>query len=65
MPHIPSYGGEEEEKAEFGNMQTTAEGNHFASAYFCRGILPKDLILEELVKYERPLIRKTECEECL
>ena len=24
-----------------------------------------DLILEELVKYERPLIRKTECEECL
>ena len=48
-----------------GNMQTTAEGNHFASAYFCRGILPKDLILEELVKYERPLIRKTEYEECL
>ena len=39
-----------------GNMQTTAEGNHFASAYFCRGILPRDLILEELVKYERPLI---------
>ena len=30
-----------------------------------RGILTKDLILEELVKYERPLIRKTECEECL
>ena len=28
-----------------------------------RGILPKDLILEELVKYERPLICKTECEE--
>ena len=40
------------------NMQTTAEGNHFASAYFCRGILPRDLILEELVKYERPLINK-------
>ena len=41
-----------------GNMQTTAEGNHFASAYFCRGILPRDLIVEELVKYERPLIVK-------
>lgn len=38
-----------------GNFETYTKGNHFASAYFCRGILPKDLIVEELTKYERPL----------
>ena len=38
-----------------GSMQIAAEGNLFASAYFCREILPKDLILEELRKYERKL----------
>ena len=37
------------------NFNTYTKGNHFASAYFCRDILPKDLILEELIKYERPL----------
>ena len=37
------------------NFQTYTKGNHFASGYFCRGILPRDLILEELIKYERPL----------
>jgi len=37
------------------NFNTYTKGNHFASAYFCRDILPKDLILEDLVKYERPL----------
>ena len=38
------------------NLRHTQKGNHFASAYFCRGILPKDLIIEELIKYKRPLI---------
>ena len=40
------------------NMQTSTEGSPFASAYFCRGVLPKDLIVEKLVKYNRPLIEK-------
>ena len=31
------------------------EGSPFATAYFCRGVLPKDLIVEELVKYDRIL----------
>lgn len=38
------------------DFQNYTKGNHFASAYFCRGVLPKDLIIEELVKYDRPLI---------
>lgn len=38
------------------NFETYTKGNHFASAYFCRNILPKDLIIEKLEKYERPLI---------
>lgn len=38
------------------NFKTYTQGNHFASAYFCRGVLPKDLIVEHLEKYERPLI---------
>lgn len=42
------------------NMQTPTEGSPFASAYFCRGVLPKDLIVEKLVKYNRPLIEKGE-----
>ena len=37
------------------NFQTYTKGNHFASAYFCRDVLPKDLIVEELIKYERSL----------
>lgn len=40
------------------NFETYRKGNHFASAYFCRDFLPKDLIVEELKKYERPLIVK-------
>lgn len=31
------------------------EGSPFASAYFCKDILPKDLILEHLNKYNRPI----------
>ena len=38
------------------SMDKTIEGSPFASAYFCREVLPRDLIVEELVKYERPLI---------
>ena len=37
------------------NMITTVEGSPFASAYFCRNLLPKDLIIEHLNKYNAPL----------
>ena len=37
------------------NMGTPNKGAPFASAYFCRGVLPNDLILEHLNKYNRPL----------
>lgn len=39
-----------------GKMQSTyVAGCSFASVYFCRWLLDKNLILEELVQYERPL----------
>ena len=38
------------------NLQNYTKGTPFASAYFCRDVLPKDLIIEKLNKYERPLI---------
>lgn len=38
------------------NMKTYQKGNHFASAYYCRNVLPKDLIVEELEEFERALI---------
>jgi len=31
------------------------KGSSFATAYFCRDILPRDLILEELREYRKPL----------
>ena len=37
------------------NFQTYTKGNHFGSAYFCRNVLPKSLIVEKLDKFERPL----------
>ena len=37
-------------------MDTVVKGSPFATAYFCRDLLPKDLIIEKLVTYERPLI---------
>ena len=40
------------------NFQTYPKSNHFASGYFCRNILPNDLIIEELEVYERPLIEE-------
>lgn len=38
------------------NMEHYTRGNSFASAYYCRDILPKDLILEELIEYDKPLL---------
>lgn len=38
------------------SMQTPIEGTPFATGYFCRDVLPNDLILEELKKFERSLI---------
>lgn len=38
------------------SMEHVIKGSPFASAYFCRNLLPKDLILEELKPYERSLI---------
>lgn len=37
------------------NMITPNKGTPFASAYFCRDVLPNDLILERLEKYDRSL----------
>ena len=37
------------------NFETYTKGNLLASAYFCKDILPKDLIIEKLVKYDREL----------
>lgn len=39
------------------SMDKTIEGSPFASAYFCKGILPKDLIIEKIVKYEKPITK--------
>lgn len=39
-----------------GNMREHKKGVSFASAYFCRDILPCNLILEELTEYKKPLI---------
>lgn len=38
------------------NMDKPIEGSPFASAYFCRNVLPSDLIIEHLDKYEEYLI---------
>lgn len=38
------------------HMDVVVKGSPFATAYFCRDLLPKDLIIEKLVTYERPLI---------
>lgn len=38
------------------HMDKPVKGSPFATAYFCRDLLPKDLIIEKLVIYDRPLI---------
>ena len=40
------------------NIYTPTEGSPFASAYFCKDLLPRDLILEHLIKYNKPLHRE-------
>lgn len=39
-----------------GNMKEYRRGNHFGSAYFCRGILPTKLEMRRLIKYDRALV---------
>lgn len=41
------------------NMKEPVEGSPFATAYFCRDVLPKDLIIEKLMKYDRALIKES------
>lgn len=42
------------------NMRNYKKGVSFATVYFCRDILPRDLIIEELTEYKKPLIEQTE-----
>lgn len=37
------------------NFNETAEGNHFASAYFCKDFLPDKLMFRKLNKYSKAL----------
>ena len=36
-------------------MDSVVKGSPFATAYFCKDLLPKDLIAEKLATYKRPL----------
>lgn len=38
------------------SMDVPIEGSPFATAYFCRDVLPKDLIVEHLEKYNKSLL---------
>ena len=38
------------------DMKEYKKGVSFSTVYFCRGILPRDLILERLTEYEKPLV---------
>lgn len=37
------------------NMHSPIEGSPFATAYFCKDVLPNDLIIEKINKYDKPL----------
>lgn len=37
------------------SMEEYKKSSSFATAYFCNGILPKDLIVEERTEYKKPL----------
>lgn len=37
-------------------MDEVVKGSPFATAYFCRDLLPMDLIIEKLETYDRPLL---------
>ena len=39
------------------HMDTVVKGSPFATAFFCRDLLPKDLIIEKLITYDRPLMK--------
>lgn len=39
-------------------MDCVVPGSPFASAYFCRNLLPKDLIVERLELYNRSLLKE-------
>ena len=47
------------------SMEHYTKGNHFASAYYCRDVLPRDLILEELIEYDEPLSTESANDEYL
>lgn len=36
-------------------MSSVVKGSPFATAYFCKNLLPKELIIEQLHEYDRPL----------
>lgn len=42
------------------SMDSVVKGSPFATAYFCKDILPKDLIVEILTTYERPLLKEND-----
>ena len=42
------------------HLMSTANSCPFATAYFCRDLVPKDLIIELLVEYQRPLLEYTQ-----
>lgn len=44
-------------------MDKYKRGASFATVYFCKDILPKDLIVEQLKEYEKPLQEGSETEE--
>ena len=37
------------------NMKEYKKGSSFATAYFCKDVIPKDLIVEELKEYQKAL----------
>ena len=40
------------------SMDYVVKGSPFATAYFCKDVLPKDLIVEKLTTYERTLLKE-------
>ena len=45
------------------SMEDYKKGASFATVYFCRDILPKDLIVEQLTEYKKPLIEDIKAKE--
>lgn len=40
------------------SMEEYKKGVSFATVYFCKDLLPRDLIVEELTEYQKPLRRQ-------